>query len=118
MSGEEEREQEWRKAFVDEVLVEVRRAVAAGGGGNGWQEHKLYVREELKRLADGQKEILDCQAAIKTEVALKAEAKDLEQHKSHVATQFASLKAKVGLWGAVGASIPSAAGILYVIFNK
>jgi len=112
-----EGQSEWREAF-DEVLVELRQLSGERGGGDGWEEWKNHIRLELKRLSQGQKEMLACQAYIKAELPQKADALQLERHKADTAAQLSALKVRAGIWGALGASIPATVAILYALANR
>jgi len=108
---------DWRAAF-EEVLVELRQLSPGQGGGDGWEEWKNHIRLELKRLSQGQKEMLACQADIQAELPQKADALQLERHKADTAAQLSALKVRAGIWGALGASIPATVAILYALANR
>jgi hypothetical protein len=55
---------------------------------NGWDQYKLHVTAELKRMNA-------CQRDMKNEL-------------SAIRIEIARLQAKAGMWGAVGAAIPVA----------
>jgi len=84
-------------------------------GSSEWEKHILL---ELKRLAEGQKEILQSQIEIKVALPQKADVIELERHKTDIAAQLSALKVKAGIWGALGASIPTAVWVLYEIMNR
>ena len=70
--------------------------------GNGWNEWQRHVLAELKRLS-------------RNFEGLSKEFSDLEVE---TARDLAALKVKAGLWGALGAAIPSAIAIIYMIMSN
>jgi len=83
--------------------------------GTEWDKHILA---ELRRLADGQEKILQSQVEIKVALPQKANAIELERHKADVTAQLSALKVKAGIWGALGASVPTSVWILYEIVQQ
>ena len=63
---------------------------------NGWSDYQHFVLAELKRIGDGMTRIGD---------KLDSEILDVK-------VEIATLKVKAGLWGLVGASIPSSVAII------
>lgn len=64
---------------------------------DGWDQWAVYVLKELERL-NGNYEALRVEfSTVRTEI---------QKEISTVHTEIATLKARAGLWGAVGAAIP------------
>ena len=55
--------------------------------GNGWSVHQKLVMDKLEGLEQGQKELTEAVASIKTDIAVQ--------------------KAKAGMWGAIAGAIPA-----------
>jgi hypothetical protein len=43
---------------------------------------------------------------------------ELEKHKVTTSAEFAALKVKAGIWGVIGAAIPTAVWLLYELVGK
>lgn len=104
---------------------------------NGWAEHKKLVEAELARGAVERKEIIEKITTLSTDVAVACEnrqalredtnqntsdIKELRRDLTTVITlvgQLATeLKIKAGFWGALGASIPSAIAVIFILVSK
>jgi len=93
--------------------------------GDGWAEWRRHVLKELQRLAEAQEQILKGQSVIQTQLvgkcdhaALEEQKIELERHKTTTASEFAALKVKAGIWGVIGAGIPTAVWILYELVSR
>jgi len=92
---------------------------------DGWAEWRRHVLKELQRLAAAQEEMLKGQSAIQAQLvgkcdraALEEQKIELERHKTTTASEFAALKVKAGIWGVIGAGIPTAVWILYELVSR
>ena len=65
---------------------------------NGWNEWSRHVLAELTRLNDGYENLGNSIQDIRVEIAM--------------------LKVKSGIWGAIGACIPVAIGLLMMYFKR
>lgn len=66
--------------------------------GDKWSVWSNHVLNELKRVADHCEKLSSDLGTIKTEIAM--------------------LKVKAGLWGALGACVPTVLAVIFIIFKK
>jgi len=104
---------------------------------NGWSEHQKHIEFELKRGSEDRKEILDRLLIISNQQAATAVSvtdlrasilrnmngiKDLTIIQNLQGKELSSLsteiKIKAGLWGALGATIPSTVAIILMLLTK
>ena len=89
---------------------------------NGWPDWSKYVLNELIRLNDNQVAVLNKITQVEILTAevrrLSTEASVLREQIVILKTQIAQLQIKAGLWGAIGAAIPTLAGVLYILLNR
>jgi len=101
---------------------------------NGWDKHKRHVEAELQRGAVERKEIMGYLREISNQLAANSVtfdsmAKDVAENRQDIkantkaiSTAFkdisnlsVELKIKAGFWGALGAAIPSAIAVIYIL---
>ena len=66
---------------------------------NGWNEWSRHVLKELERLNECYEDL----------------AKEFHEYRIKSAENFATLKVKAGLWGALAGAVPVALGMLYAL---
>lgn len=76
---------------------------------DNWNEWSKYVLKELERLSDAYEEMSKELSSVRVD-----EAKAL----GGIRTEIATLKLRAGLWGAVGAAIPTIATVLLLLLLK
>ena len=67
--------------------------------GNGWDKYQLLVLNELERLNN----------------QVDAIAGKLDDTRLEFTRQIATLQVKAGVWGMIGASIPTAIAIIFML---
>jgi len=104
---------------------------------NGWSEHQKHIEFELKRGSEERKEILDrlltisnqqsattvSMSDLRTNIFRNMDGiKDLTIVQNLQGKQIASmsmeLRIKAGLWGALGATIPSTVAIILMLLDR
>jgi hypothetical protein len=92
---------------------------------DGWKEWSKHVLHELQRLADCYEELSTGQVQTNATLANKVDRceldqqrMELEKHKVTTSAEFAALKVKAGIWGVIGAAIPTAVWLLYELVGK
>jgi hypothetical protein len=102
--------------------------------GNGWNEYKKLVEDGLSRGVQERKAMLEMLTQMKSDVAVACENRlslredvkeinvEVRKHSVEIAallvqvTQLSTeLKIKAGLWGALGAAIPSAIAVIFIL---
>jgi len=92
---------------------------------DGWEVYSKHVLFELRRLARNQEDILRGLSAIQAALPNKVDSVKLEElrveadkRQFEASAEIAALKVKAGIWGVVGAAIPTSVWILYEIVSK
>ena len=67
----------------------------------GWNEYEKHVLFELKRLGDGQDTM----------------KKDINTIATNLATTQMELKIKAGIWGAIGAMVPTVIALIFIFMR-
>ena len=75
-----------------------------------WGEYRRLILQELQRLHEG---IAD----VKSQISL-LNSMEISNLKSRIAVMETEIKIKSGIWGALGAIIPVAIGIIWNIVHK